>query len=104
MVLDGDDIPLLAYRFAHRTVGLLARRDDLSRHRAELRMGLHKNRELQQDWNAAGEDGFSFEVLDTVTPRDEPGFDVKRELQALEELWLERLAPYGDAGYNSPPK
>ncbi len=76
----------------------------LNRHRAGLKMGAHTNRELQQDWNSLGADAFEFEVLDTVTIRDEPGFDVKRELEALEDLWLERLEPYGERGYNTPPK
>jgi hypothetical protein len=72
----------------------------LNRHRAELKMGHHRNRELQQDWNALGEDAFVFEVLDTLAPRDEPGYDAKGELQVLESLWLERLEPYGERGYN----
>jgi hypothetical protein len=42
-------------------------------------------------------------VLDTITPQDKPGYDVKRELSVLEELWLERLSPYGDRGYNDQP-
>jgi len=76
----------------------------LNRHRADLRMGAHRNRELQRDWNEVGEEGFAFEVLDTLEARDEPSYDVRSELRALEELWLERLAPYGDRGYNAVPK
>jgi len=76
----------------------------LNRHRAELRIGAHRNRELQGEWNEIGEDGFVFEVLDTLPASDEPGYDVKGELRVLEELWLERLQPYGERGYNIPPK
>jgi len=76
----------------------------LNRHRAELRMGGHRNRELQGDWNEIGEDGFVFEVLDTLPANDKPGYDVKGDLRVLEELWLERLQPYGERGYNIPPK
>ena len=76
----------------------------LNRHRAELRIGGHRNRELQRDWNALGEGAFTFEVLDTLTPRDEPGYDAAREVRVLEQLWLERLAPYGERGYNTRPK
>ena len=57
----------------------------------------------QHDWNAFVTEAFRFEVLDTITPRDKPGYDVKRELSVLEELWLERLSPYGDRGYNDQP-
>jgi hypothetical protein len=76
----------------------------LNRHWAQLKMGLHANRALQQDWAQLGEEAFAFEVLDTVAPREEPGFDAAAELRALEELWLERLAPYGARGYNAQPK
>ena len=76
----------------------------LNRSRQELRLGGHRNRELQSDWNALGEDAFVFEILDTLPPRDEPGYDIKRELKVLEELWLERLEPYGERGYNTRPK
>lgn len=76
----------------------------LNRHRAELKMGAHRIQELQRDWNELGEGAFAFEILDTLTPKAEPGYDVKRELGALEELWIERLAPYGEHGYNTRPK
>lgn len=64
----------------------------LNRQRSQLRTGGHPNRTLQQDWNHEGADAFIFEVLDTLTPRDEPGFDPHEELRLLEQLWLEKLA------------
>lgn len=76
----------------------------LNRHRAELRAGGHRNKELQRDWNAVGEESFAFEVLDTLAPRDVPGYDARAELRVLEDLWLERLEPYGERGYNVRPK
>jgi len=76
----------------------------LNRNRTELRAGGHRNRELQSDWNALGEEAFAFEILDTLPPRDGPGYDAKSELKVLEDLWLERLAPYGERGYNTRPK
>ena len=38
-----------------------------------------------------GEDGFEFELLDRLPPSDDPGQDLTRDLQALLELWQERL-------------
>ncbi len=76
----------------------------LNRHRAELRLGSHRNAELQRDWTAAGEQGFAFEVVDTLTPRDTPGYDPTDDLRALEELWLEKLGPFEPAGYNPRPR
>ena len=76
----------------------------LNRHRAGLRMGGHENKDLQQDWNRLGDESFAFEVLDELTGTDQPDFDLKSELTVLEQLWLERLQPYGERGYNRKPK
>jgi hypothetical protein len=76
----------------------------LNRHRAQLRLGAHRNQELQQDWQVEGESGFAFEVVDTLTPKDTPGYDPADDLRALEQLWLEKLAPFEPVGYNPPPK
>ena len=76
----------------------------LNRHRVGLRAGGHENKDLQRDWNRLGETACAFEVLDTLTGDDKPGFDLKRDLVTLEQLWLERLEPYGERGYNRRPK
>lgn len=76
----------------------------LNRHRAQLQFGAHRNQELQQDWKAIGEQGFAFEVVDTLTPKDTPGYDPADDLRALEQLWLEKLAPFAPTGYNARPK
>jgi hypothetical protein len=33
--------------------------------------------------------------------RDDINYDYTEDLAALEELWLEKLKPYDDRGYNS---
>ena len=77
----------------------------LNRHRAQLRLGAHPNKVLQRDWNALGPDAFAFEVLDTLTPpADAPDYDPAGDLRVLEALWLERLAPYEERGYNARPR
>jgi hypothetical protein len=76
----------------------------LNRARFELTTGIHRTcPALQEDWVRHGADAFSFEVLDVLPPSEEPGADPKEELKVLEALWLDRLRPYGDAGYNAPP-
>ena len=55
----------------------------LNRHRADLKMGAHRNQELQRDWNQLGEGAFTFEILDTLPPSTDPAHDVKRELATL---------------------
>lgn len=74
----------------------------MNRHRFELAAGGHKNRRLQAEWDEFGGDRFAFEVLDSLVPREGPDSDPRAELTVLEDLWLERLAPYGDRGYNEP--
>jgi hypothetical protein len=76
----------------------------LNRHRAELRAGGHRNRELQKDWAEFGAEAFEFEVLDTLAPPDGPDYDPAGDLRALKELWLDKLSPYGERGYNPGPK
>jgi hypothetical protein len=68
--------------------------------RFELKMGSHKNKLLQNEWNEYGEDAFVFEVLEVLEKKETGYFDAKDELAKLEAKWLEKLQPYGERGYN----
>ena len=69
--------------------------------RFQLRLGGHRNRDLQRDWHEHGEAAFAFEVLDELErTHPDPHHDYGDDLAALEALWLEKLRPYGDAGYH----
>lgn len=70
-----------------------------NRIRFEFKMGMHRIRDLQQDWNEYGAENFSLEVLEQVKPHD-VSHDVTEELEALERKWLDTLQPYGERGYN----
>jgi hypothetical protein len=72
----------------------------LNKHRFMLRIGSHPNKELQQDWNELGPGQFVFEILETVQVSDDSNFNLKDELTLLEEIWLEKLQPFGERGYN----
>ncbi|HKX28721.1 MAG TPA: GIY-YIG nuclease family protein [Blastocatellia bacterium] len=76
----------------------------LNRHQFALQMGKHQNRSLQADWNEFGRENFAFEILDELTPSPDPGRDYRTDLNFLEELWLEKLEPFGDRGYNERKK
>jgi hypothetical protein len=76
----------------------------LNRQQAQLRMSVHPNRELQRDWDELGADAFEFEILDTLTASEQGDQDPTQDLRALEELWLDKLTPFGDQGYNHEPK
>jgi hypothetical protein len=74
----------------------------LNSHRAQLRMQAHRNAALQADWNTFGSDAFAFETLDLLAPSPIPGYDPGDDLRTLEELWLQKLQPFGERGYNHP--
>lgn len=67
----------------------------------QLRLGMHQNKELQEEWNEFGEDAFIMEVLEVLEEPDEGFFDKEYELEKLKEKWLEKLQPYGDRGYHT---
>jgi hypothetical protein len=72
----------------------------INRHRFALNAGSHASKSLQADWNELGADLFEFEVLEDVAPRESPDYDYKSDLETLEDLWLEKLQPYDERGYN----
>ena len=72
----------------------------INRHKFQLTMGIHQNPRLQTEWNEFGSRSFAFEILDQLPPREDPDFNYREELAFMEKLWLERLQPFGDRGYN----
>ncbi|HUI27741.1 MAG TPA: GIY-YIG nuclease family protein [Candidatus Kryptonia bacterium] len=76
----------------------------MNRTRFQLQRGAHQNAALQHDWTTQGSDNFSFEVLDELQPVADKSYDYHDDLDTLHSLWLDKLQPYGDAGYNTPPK
>ena len=65
-----------------------------------LEIGKYTNKALQEEWKKFGKDAFEFEELEILKKKESGYFDEKKELEKLEEKWLERLQPYGDRGYN----
>lgn len=65
-----------------------------------LRDGKHFNAQLQKDYNEYGADNFLFEIVDKLEPKDDPNYKYDDDLKVLEELWLEKLLPYDEKGYN----
>ena len=72
----------------------------INRHKFQLQNGVHASKSLQADWNKFGSNSFSFEIVDELTARSDPGIDYKQELELLEKLWLEKLQPFDERGYN----
>lgn len=71
----------------------------------EMKMGgSNFIKELQQDLKQFGFDNFSFEVLEYLDPNENSQMIDKEELSLLEAIWLEKLQPYDERGYNSKPR
>jgi len=106
----------LDYKLSHRPMGVFQIRNKISgkvfidsslnvpgkinRHTFTLKAGLHAAKRLQADWNELGEEGFEFEVLEDVPPRADSNYNYAADVNTLEDLWLEKLQPFGDNGYN----
>jgi hypothetical protein len=69
--------------------------------RFQLKMGTFlPSPGLVKDWKEMGEQCFVFEVLDELKPVDDPAYDYRDDLKALETMWLEKLKPFGERGYH----
>ncbi len=106
----------LEYKLSHRPMGVFQIRNTtndkvfvdsslnvpgkINRHKFALNAGLHQNKALQAAWIELGESGFEFETLEPVEPRDDQNYDYAADLVVLEDLWIEKLEPYGEKGYN----
>ena len=75
-----------------------------NRIRFQLYAGSHTNKELGSDWQAFGTGKFAFEVLEEIVPREDQNYNYASDLATLEDLWLEKLQPYGEKGYNVPKR
>jgi group I intron endonuclease len=75
-----------------------------NRFEMEFTLGSVIDEALQKDFKEFGEKNFSFEVLDYLEPMEDPAYDYKADLKFLEEMWLEKLQPFGDRGYNKMKK
>jgi LmbE family N-acetylglucosaminyl deacetylase len=97
--------PMGVYRVRSKTNGKtligtsLDHNAALNRHRAQLQMGGHPNRALQNDWNQMGQEEFEFEILDTLSPSVLPDYHPTDDLSMLEAMWVEKLESAGDSSY-----
>lgn len=81
----------------------------LNRYRFMLQMGkpgdpFLKYPDLMTDYKNLGADAFEFLVLDTLKPKDEPGWDPGDDLNHLERLWKDELTARSWEAYGSARK
>ena len=66
----------------------------------QLNFGMHRNKELQAAYTHLGEERFSFDILDYLEPKKDQGYNYAEDLKVLEDMWLDKLQPYEEKGYN----
>jgi hypothetical protein len=66
----------------------------------QLEMNSYVNKKLQEDFNKFGEKNFIFETIDLLEPKEDINYDYTDDLNVLEEMWLEKIQPYDEKGYN----
>ncbi len=72
----------------------------LNSHRFQLKQNVHRNKNLQSDWNLYGSDTFSFDTLEILDYQKYAIEDWRDAVNELEAKWLNMLSPYDDRGYN----
>ncbi len=72
----------------------------INRFKFGLKYGGESNTALIADYKKYGEENFSFEVLDELKPKEDASYDYTEDLKVLEEMWVEKLQPFGEKGYN----
>ncbi len=72
----------------------------INRHKFELRYGSENVAELQDDYNKYGEDKFIYEIIDELKPKEDTEYNYTEDVKVLEELWIEKLQPFEEKGYN----
>lgn len=71
----------------------------------QLKFGSHfLSKTLSADWETFGEENFVFEVLEKLEPDPSGERNDHKELELMEERWLDKLQPYGEKGYNTPKR
>jgi hypothetical protein len=57
----------------------------------QLRQRLHRNKEMQAEWNAVGEESFEFTVLETLS-EDTPSLNLHDLLRERKQFWAQSQA------------
>lgn len=72
----------------------------ISRHKFELKFGSERNEDLLNDFKKFSAEEFSFEIVDRLKCKEEPGYDYSEDLAILTDLWKEKLLNSGLELYN----
>ena len=72
----------------------------LKRFEFTLNMGSFPFQNLVDDYKRLGKDNFEVKILDELEIKDETEKEIDKELEALEEMWIDKLKEEGTSFYN----
>jgi group I intron endonuclease len=67
----------------------------INRHKAQLKLKSHQNRELQETWNLFGESALNFEIVDVLDHKEDSQINPAEELDVLLLMWVSKLEKEG---------
>ena len=62
-----------------------------NRHKMELKLGNHRNKELQKDWNEYEEKHFIFQILSELKQEDNENVNYRKDLKEFYDMIKEEL-------------
>ena len=71
-----------------------------NRFKVQLNFGSHRDKAMQSDWVAFGEDNFTFTILAEIEERENEKVDYAKEVKTLEDMFIEELQPFDERGYH----
>lgn len=69
-----------------------------------LDSGIYSSASLVRDWKQYGPGAFTYDVLEQREQTGDTPDELRQVLGRMERAWLDKLQPYGDKGYNHPPR
>ena len=72
----------------------------LKRFEFTLNMGSFPFQNLIDDYKKLGKSNFEIKILDELEIKDESDREIDKELEALEEMWIDKLKKEGVSFYN----
>lgn len=70
-----------------------------NRHQMELKLGSHRKKEFQKDWNEFKAENFSFKILTELKYNEEGSGDYAEEVKLLEEMLISEMNIPADKMY-----
>jgi group I intron endonuclease len=73
----------------------------MNRFKFDPEMSCNVVSQLKKEFSQYGADNFVLEIIDRLEPKKEPDYNYREDLAELEQMWIDKLQPFGDKGYNT---